>query len=109
MANIGLPGTSSFVGEFLILVGSFKVNTSITFLGATGMIVGGCYSLWLFNRIAYGNLKTQYLNEFLDLNKREFLTFLPLIIGTIVIGLVSDIFLVPMHMSVNNLVELLYF
>jgi proton-translocating NADH-quinone oxidoreductase chain M len=109
MANIGLPGTSSFVGEFLILVGSFKVNTSITFLGATGMIVGGCYSLWLFNRIAYGNLKTQYLNEFLDLNKREFLTFLPLIIGTIVIGLVSDIFLVPMHMSVNNLIEYMYF
>nr|YP_009495540.1 NADH dehydrogenase subunit 4 [Psammoneis japonica]AWQ64270.1 NADH dehydrogenase subunit 4 [Psammoneis japonica] len=109
MANIGLPGTSSFVGEFLILVGSFKVNTSITFLGATGMILGGCYSLWLFNRIAYGNLKVQYLNEFLDINKREFLIFLPLIIGTLVIGLTPDIFLVPMHISVNNLIELIYF
>ena len=49
MANIGLPGTSSFVGEFLILVGSYKVNTSITFFGALGMILGGCYALWLFN------------------------------------------------------------
>jgi proton-translocating NADH-quinone oxidoreductase chain M len=86
MANIGLPGTSSFVGEFLILVGSFKVNTTITFLGATGMILGGCYSLWLFNRIAYGNLKIQYCKKFIDLNLREFLTFLPLIFGTLIMG-----------------------
>ena len=109
MANIGLPGTSSFVGEFLILVGSFKVNTSITFIGATGMIIGGCYSLWLFNRIAYGNLKIQYCRNFLDLNKREFLTFLPLILGTIVMGIIPDIFLSPMHMSVNTLIEFMYF
>lgn len=109
MANIGLPGTSSFIGEFLILVGSFKVNTSITFIGATGMVLGGCYSLWLFNRIAYGNLKTQYLNKFLDINKREFLIFLPLIVGTLLMGIIPDIFLTPMHMSVNTLVELMYF
>jgi proton-translocating NADH-quinone oxidoreductase chain M len=109
MANIGLPGTSSFVGEFLILVGSFKVNTTITFLGATGMILGGCYSLWLFNRIAYGNLKIQYCKKFLDLNLREFLTFLPLILGTIIMGIYPNIFLEPMHMSVNTLVELMYF
>jgi proton-translocating NADH-quinone oxidoreductase chain M len=64
LANISFPGTSSFVGEFLILVGSFKVNSSITFLGATGVIIGGAYSLWLFNRIAYGNLKTQYTTNF---------------------------------------------
>ena len=109
MANIGLPGTSSFVGEFLILVGSFVTNTSVTFIGATGMIIGGCYSLWLFNRIAYGNLKTQYFNKFLDLNKREFMTFLPLIIGTLVIGLLPNIFLNYIHMSVNVLIELMYF
>ena len=109
MANIGLPGTSSFVGEFLILVGSFKVNTSVTFIGATGMIIGGCYSLWLFNRIAYGNLKIQYFTQFLDVNKREFLTFLPLIIGTVVMGLLPSVFLDPMHMSVNTLIELMYF
>ena len=109
MANIGLPGTSSFVGEFLILIGSFKVNTSVTFIGATGMIIGGCYSLWLFNRIAYGNLKTQYFNQYLDLNIREFFTFLPLILGTIVMGLLPNIFLNLIHMSVNMLVELMYF
>ena len=109
MANIGLPGTSSFVGEFLILVGSFKSNTSVTFIGATGMIIGGCYALWLFNRIAYGNLKTQYFNEFLDLNKREFMIFLPLFLGTLIIGIKPNFFLTPMHMSVNVLIELLYF
>jgi len=109
MANIGLPGTSSFVGEFLILAGSFKTNTSITFVGATGMVIGGCYSLWLFNRIVYGNIKTQYFNKFLDLTKREFMIFLPLMIGTLIIGLVPNIFLDSIHMSVNFLVELMYF
>ena len=109
MANIGLPGTSSFVGEFLILTGSFKVNTSITFLGATSMIIGGGYSLWLFNRIAYGNLKIQYTSKFLDLNLKECLAFLPLLLGTLITGIYPDIFLTSIHMSVNNLVELLYF
>ena len=109
MANIGLPGTGSFVGEFLILVGSFKANTTITFLGATGMIIGGCYSLWLFNRIAYGNLKTQYFNHYLDVNKREFLIFLPLLLGTLVMGVYPSIFLNPIHFSVNMLIELMYF
>jgi len=109
MANIGLPGTSSFIGEFLILAGSFKVNTSITFLGATGMVIGGAYSLWLFNRISYGNLKIQYTTQFLDVSFREFVTFLPLILGTLLTGLYPNIFLSSIHMSVNNLIELLYF
>jgi len=109
MSNIGLPGTGSFVGEFLILTGSFKVNTSVTFIGATGMIIGGCYSLWLFNRIAYGNLKTQYFQKYLDLNKREILMFLPLIVGTLVMGLYPEVFLNSIHFSVNLLIELMYF
>jgi proton-translocating NADH-quinone oxidoreductase chain M len=109
MSNIGLPGTGSFVGEFLILTGSFKVNTSITFLSATGMVIGACYSLWLFNRISYGNLKTQYFSYYSDISKREFFIFLPLLIGTLVMGLYPEIFLESMHMSVNMLVELMYF
>jgi proton-translocating NADH-quinone oxidoreductase chain M len=109
LANISFPGTSSFVGEFLILVGSFKVNSTITFLGATGVIIGGAYSLWLFNRIAYGNLKTQYTRQFLDLSPREFLIFFPLILGTLVIGICPGIFLSSIHMSVNNLIEAIYF
>jgi proton-translocating NADH-quinone oxidoreductase chain M len=109
MANIGLPGTSSFVGEFLILTGSYQTNTIITFIGATGMILGGCYSLWLFNRIAYGNLKTQYISVFIDINKRELYIFLPLILGTLFMGVYPEIFLDPIHMSVNTLVEQMYF
>ena len=106
MSNIGLPGTGSFIGEFLILAGSFKTNTSATFISATGMIIGGCYSLWLFNRISYGNLKVQYLKDYVDINKREAFIFLPLIFGTIVIGLYPEVFLNSMHMSVNMLVEI---
>lgn len=105
MANIGLPGTGSFIGEFLILVGSYQLNSTITFFSATGMVLGGCYSLWLFNRIAYGNLKTQYLIDFIDISKREFLIFFPLIFGTLIMGVYPNIFLDPIHMSVNFLLE----
>ena len=109
IANISFPGTSSFVGELLILVGSFKVNTTVTFLGATSIIIGAAYSLWLFNRIAFGNLKTQYTQKFLDLSPREFVIFLPLILGTLVMGIYPNIFLSSIHMSVSYLIELLYF
>ena len=108
MSNIGLPGTGSFVGEFLILAGSFKTNSTATFISATSMIIGGCYSLWLFNRISYGNLKIQYLRDYIDINRREVFIFLPLIFGTITIGLYPEIFLNSMHMSVNMLVEIMH-
>lgn len=105
MANIALPGTSSFIGEFLILTGIYKINTIITFVSATGMVLGGGYSLWLFNRVVYGNLKIQYVNQFCDLEKREFFIFLPLIAGTLIIGIYPELFLDPMHMSINNLIN----
>ena len=109
MANIGFPGTSGFIGEFLVFVGSFKVNSSITFFGATGMVLGGCYALWLFNRVAFGNLKSQYLKQTLDINKRELFIFLPLVCYTLILGLTPDSYLNSVHMSVNNLVENMYF
>ena len=109
MANIALPGSSSFIGEFLILAGSFKTNTTITVLGGISMVLGGCYSLWLFNRIVYGNLKIQYINNFIDLNNREVLIFLPLVITTLLFGLAPNIILKFLHTSVNFLVEIIYF
>nr|YP_010377433.1 NADH dehydrogenase subunit 4 [Navicula tsukamotoi]QYB23120.1 NADH dehydrogenase subunit 4 [Navicula tsukamotoi] len=109
MANISFPGTSSFIGEFLILTGSFKCSTVVTFLGATGVILGGAYSLWLLNRIAFGNMKVQYCAKFLDLNKREFVCFLPLILGTLFLGILPNIVLSSIHNSVNCLIELIYF
>ena len=109
LANISFPGTSSFVGEFLILIGSFQVNSTITFLAATSVVIGAAYSLWLFNRIAYGNIKTQYTNNFLDLNLREVVVFGPLLLGTLVVGIYPNFLLTSIHSSVNNLIELLYF
>jgi proton-translocating NADH-quinone oxidoreductase chain M len=105
MAYIGLPGTGSFVGEFLILTGSFTANTSITVISATGMVLGGGYSLWLYNRIAYGNIKVQYNLQFFDITRREFFTFLPIIIITIVMGIYPAVFLDCMQVSVANLIE----
>ena len=105
MANIALPGTSSFVGEFLILVGAFQTNTTVCVLSATGMILGGGYSLWLFNRVAFGNIKIQYMSQFSDVNRREMATLIPLIILTLVMGIYPEIFLDPMHVSCNNLLE----
>ena len=109
MANIGFPGTSSFLGELLILVGSFKINSTITFFCGLSMIISGGYSLWLFNRISYGNIKLQYMNFFLDLSYREFLVFIPLVLGSIISGIYSSIFLNSIRMNVYYIVELLYF
>lgn len=103
MANIGLPMTSSFVGEFLLMVGCFKINTTSTFFGSLGMILGGGYALWLLNRIIYGNLKTQYIYNFFDLNKREFFSFLPLIFYTLYSGVYPKIFLSSLHFSISFL------
>jgi len=100
MANIALPGTSSFVGEFLLLVGVFKVSTVAAFFGATGMILGGAYSLWLFNRITYGNLKIQYITDFQDMNYREFMVLFPLLLGTLALGIYPDLCLNAIHSAV---------
>jgi len=109
MANISFPGSSSFVGELLILAGSFKVNKVITFLAATGIIIGGAYSLWLLNRICFGNLKTQYTYKFLDLSYREIIVFIPLIFGTFIVGIWPEIFSKFYHLNINSLIEFLYF
>jgi NADH-quinone oxidoreductase subunit M len=109
LANISFPGTSSFIGELLILIGSFKVNSFITFLAAFGVVLCSVYSLWLFNRIAFGNLKTQYTKTFVDLSYRELLILLPLIISTLVVGIKPDLILSSIHISVNNLIETIYF
>ena len=107
-ANMAFPGTSSFVGEFLILTGSFTTNKIVTIFSATGIIISGAYSLWLFNRIAYGNLKTLYITQFLDISPREFCIFLPLVLGTLLAGIYPNFFLTTMHMSVNYTLELMY-
>lgn len=105
MANISLPGTSSFVGEFLVLIGAFNSNTTVAFLATTGIILGAAYSLWLYNRVAFGNLKIEYIQFFYDVTRREFLVFSPLVILVFVMGIYPDLFLDAMHVSVANLIE----
>lgn len=79
LANMSLPGTSSFIGEFLISVGAFQRNSLVATLAALGMILGAAYSLWLYNRVVSGNFKL--LHKFSDPNGREVSIFLPFLVG----------------------------
>lgn len=101
IANIALPGSSSFVGEFLLLVGLFEANPIATFFGATSIVLGGIYSLWLLNRILYGNLKLQYLHTFTDLNRREVLVLGPLALAVLYVGVYPEVFLDGLHASIE--------
>ena len=103
MANIALPGTSSFAGEFLLLLGIYKINVIACFFGALGVILCGAYSLWLYNRMIFGNLKVSYTVKFKDLSLREFAILLPLLILVLVAGIYPSYFLDFIHLSVLNL------
>ena len=103
MANIALPGTSSFVGEFLLLLGIYKTNIVSAIIGATGVVLCGAYSLWLYNRIIFGNLKTAYTIKFKDLNFREFSILLPILFWVLFMGVYPSIFSDFLHSSIGNL------
>lgn len=105
MANLSLPATSSFVGEFLVLIGAFSSNTLVAFLATTGIITGAAYSLWLYNRVVFGNLKVTYIDHFYDITRRELFTFTPLLILTIYMGIYPSIFLDPMYISLINCIN----
>lgn len=108
MANIALPMTSSFVGEFYILAGIFKVNIASCFGGATGMILGGAYSLWLLNRIIFGNLEFEKGTIFTDINAKEFFVFFPLVFGTLFVGIYPDFIIQITHPSVMFLLSVMH-
>nr|YP_010960208.1 NADH dehydrogenase subunit 4 [Chamaemelum nobile]WNG77814.1 NADH dehydrogenase subunit 4 [Chamaemelum nobile] len=105
LANMSLPGTSSFIGEFLILVGAFQRNSLVATLAALGMILGAAYSLWLYNRVVSGNLKPDFLHKFSDLNGREVFIFIPFLVGVVWMGVYPKVFPDCMHTSVSNLVQ----
>ncbi|KAL4626727.1 hypothetical protein ACB092_05G118500 [Castanea dentata] len=81
LANMSSPGTSSFLGEFPILVGAFKINSLVATLAVLGVILGATYSLWIYNRVVSGNLKPDFLHKFFYPNGREFSIFIPFIVG----------------------------
>jgi NADH-quinone oxidoreductase subunit M len=86
MANVGLPGTSGFVGEFLTMIGVFQVNTWVAFFAAFGVILSAAYALWLYRRVIFGALTKESLKGILDLDRREVAVLVPLVVLTILFG-----------------------
>lgn len=102
LANISLPGTSSFIGEFLVLIGVFSFSSVFSFLVAAVVVLGACYTLWMLNRVAFGNPKFQVISLFEDLSRREFMLFLPLIIVIVLGGVFPSWILGMLHGSVYH-------
>ena len=106
LASLGLPGTSGFVGEFLVLIGVFKVNYLVSLLAATGVVLSACYSLWLYRRVVFGEVTNDNVRNLKDINKFEVMTLLPLLILTIVLGIFPNIILDTISTSVENVVTI---
>jgi NADH-quinone oxidoreductase subunit M len=92
LATSGVPGTSGFVGEFLVIVGAIQVNFWLALLGAMGMILGIAYMLYLYRRVIFGRLTKEDLRSILDLSPREVAIFVPLILLTLWMGIVPTSF-----------------
>ncbi|MHA1538348.1 MAG: NADH-quinone oxidoreductase subunit M, partial [Alphaproteobacteria bacterium] len=105
LASVGLPGTSGFVGEFLVLVGAFKANTWVAVFATTGIILGAAYMLYLYRRVIYGKLTLDHLKSILDLTPREKLIFAPLIVLVLWMGIYPSSFIGTIDKSVDNLVS----
>ena len=105
LASVGLPGTSGFVGEFLVLTGAFMTNSWIAFLAATGVVLGAAYMLYLYRRVVFGELDKDDVKAMLDLNWREKAMFAPLIVLVLWMGIYPSTFLDVMAVSVENLIQ----
>ena len=103
MANISLPGTSSFIGEFLVLTGAYQSNSFVTFMAATGMVLGAAYALWLCNRLLYGVVKPHFITTFSDISRREFFMVAPFVLAILWMGVYPEPFLDTIHCSTSNL------
>jgi len=106
MANVGLPGTSGFVGEFMTLIGTFRINIPTATLATTGVILSAAYALWLYRKIIFGALVKPSLATIKDLTFRESLTLMPLVALTILFGFfpkpVLDVSAASVQQLVNN-------
>ena len=105
MANSGLPATSGFVGEFMVILGAVKFNFWIAFAAASSMIMGAAYNLWMYKRVVFGDVGNHHVAELSDINKREFLILALLAAGTLWMGLHPQPFTEVMHASVNDLLQ----
>jgi len=105
MANSGLPGTSGFVGEFMVIMGAIKVNFWYAFLAATTLIFGAAYTLWMFRRVVFGAVANDHVEQLTDINGREILVLGLLAAAVLGMGLYPLPFTEVMHHSVNNLLS----
>jgi NADH-quinone oxidoreductase subunit M len=105
MANAGLPGTSGFVGEFMVILSAFKANFWIAFLAATTLIFGAAYTLWMIKRVIFGEIANDNVAKLTDINRREFLVLGSLAAVTLLLGLWPAPLLEVMHSSVDHLVQ----
>jgi NADH-quinone oxidoreductase subunit M len=105
MGNVGLPGTSGFIGEFLTLLGTFQVNTWVTAVAATGVILSAAYALWLYRRVVMGELIKESLRTISDMSGREKAIFAPLVAMTLLLGVYPSLVTDVIGPSVANLVE----
>nr|AVK39542.1 NADH dehydrogenase subunit 4 [Paralemanea sp.] len=104
-ANIGFPGTSSFIGELLILLGAFQSSIVLTIFISFSMVLSAAYSIWMFNRIMFGVLKVQYFSTFQDVSRKEFTILSLMVLLTLWMGIYPESFLNEMHVSIFNLLE----
>ena len=105
LANVGLPGTSGFVGEFLSLTGAFRINTWVAFLATTGVILSAAYALWLYRRLIFGKLEKASLKFITDLTWREVAVMTPLVVLTILFGFYPAPILDATATSVDALIK----
>ena len=105
MANVGLPGTSGFVGEFLTLVGIFQTNSTVAFFATTGVILSASYALWLYRRIVFGDLIKESLKSIKDMEAREKWIFAPLVVMTLLLGVYPALVLDLIGPSVTALLH----
>ena len=105
LAALGLPGTSGFIGEFLVLVGAFKINFLVAILASTGIVLSAAYMLWMYKRVIFGKLENNELKKIKDMNSNEFSILLFLGVLIIVFGFYPEPLLETMRVSVDNLIS----
>jgi len=104
LGSVGLPGTSGFVGEFLVIVGAFKYSSFVVIGAATGIVLSAVYMLYLYKRIIFGEMSNDKLIEILDLNNREKIILIPLAIAVIFIGIFPNVFIEPMRLPIESII-----
>jgi NADH-quinone oxidoreductase subunit M len=105
MANVGLPGTSGFIGEFLTLLGAFRNNNWVAFFATTGVILSACYALWVYRRVIFGALDKPALAAIPDLTAREFAILAPLVVLTVYFGIYPKPILTMSGTAVTALIQ----